>query len=75
MMTVLIYVLAIYLAVCWIWGLYLAIRLYTGRRLSRLVRGQGSRPRMIHPLTSTDAPPVQSATARSAEAIAESRAA
>ncbi len=73
-MTVLIYILAVYLAVCWVWGLYLAVRLYTGRRLSRLLRGQGIRPRLIHSLTSTDAPPAQPATAR-AEAVAKSRAA
>lgn len=72
MMTALIYVLVAYLAVCWLWGLYLAIRLYSGRRLSRLLQGQGIRPRQSRQLRSTDAPPTQSATA---EAIAKSRAA
>lgn len=72
-MTVLIYILAAYLAVCWLWGLYLVARLYTGRRLSRLLRGQGIRPRLIRPLSTTDAPPAQPATAT--EAIAKSRAA
>lgn len=74
MTIVLLYVLATYLAVCWLWGLYLAVRLYTGRRFSRLLRGQGIRRRAIHPLTTTDAPPAQPAT-RTAEAIAKSRAA
>jgi hypothetical protein len=74
-MTVLIYVLGIYLAVCWLWGLYLAVRLYTGRRLSRVIRGQGVGARIVRPLTTPDTDATRPASARAAEAIAESRAA
>ncbi len=76
-MSILIYVLAAYLAVCWLWGIYLAVRLYAGRRVGRVVRGQGLGPRIVRPLTAsvdtnskaTDRP------ATTAKPIAESRAA
>jgi hypothetical protein len=75
-MTALLYVLLAYLAVCWLWGLYLAVRLYTGRRLTRLLRGQSIRARAIHPLTrEAQGPQTQPATARTAQALAKSRAA
>ncbi len=83
-MTVLLYILAAYVAVCWLWGMYLAIRLYTGRRISQLVRGRGIRPRLTratHQDTTnaprrTDAPQVSRATlAKATAAAAKSRAA
>ncbi len=83
-MTVLLYVLAAYVAVCWLWGMYLAIRLYSGRRISRLVRGRGIRPRLTrttHQDTSNSTrpkgtPQIASATLAKAEAAAaKSRAA
>ncbi len=83
-MTVMLYVLAAYVAVCWLWGIYLAVRLYTGRRVMQLVRGRGIRPRMTratHQDTTTaprrsDLPRVSRATlAKAAAAAAKSRAA
>jgi hypothetical protein len=83
-MTVLLYVLAVYVAVCWVWGVYMAVRLYSGRRISRLVRGRGIRPRLTratHQDTSgvtrpKGAPQIASATLAKAEAAAaKSRAA
>lgn len=53
MAMVLIYVLGAYLAVCWLWGIYLAIRLYAGRRVGRVMRGQGLGPRVVRPIRST----------------------
>jgi hypothetical protein len=73
-MTVLLYVLAVYVAVCWVWGLYLAVRLYTGRRLSHLMRGRGARTAPVRP-TTTDPAPHTSAAVRAAEAMAKSKAA
>lgn len=77
-MQILLYILVTYVAVCWLWGLYLAIRLYTGRRLTRLMQGGGVRERTTRPITSaaggirdTSRP----ATTRAAEALAKSRAA
>jgi hypothetical protein len=49
-MTPLLYLLGAYVAVCWLWGLYLAIRLYTGRRMSHLMRGRHARSGPIRPL-------------------------
>ena len=83
-MTVLLYVLAAYVAVCWLWGMYMVIRLYTGRRISQLVRGRGIRPRLTRAThqdtTSTprskNAPQIASATlAKAQAAAAKSRAA
>lgn len=73
-MTVLLYVLAAYVAVCWLWGLYLAMRLYTGRRLSHLMRGRGVRTALIRP-TTTGTPQPADAAIRAAEALAKSKAA
>ncbi len=73
-MTVLLYILAAYVAVCWLWGLYLAIRLYTGRRLSQLMRGRGVRTALIRP-TATGTPHPADAAVRAAEALAKSKAA
>lgn len=86
-MAILIYVLVTYVAVCWFWGLYLAVRLYTGRRLTRLMQGQTVRQRKIRPLTQNPTPPgspgnpgnpgtpAQPVTTRAAQALAGSRAA
>jgi len=74
-MTIVLYVLFAYLAVCWLWGLYLAIRLYTGRRLTRLMQGQPARQRKLRPLTRDNAPSSKPATRRAADALAESQAA
>ncbi len=46
-MTVLLYILGAYVAVCWLWGMYLAIRLYTGRRLRHVMQGRAARARLI----------------------------
>jgi len=83
MTTVVMYILGSYVAVCWVWGLYLAVRLYTGRRVWHLVRGRGVRPRMTrttHQDTGTPrtqgAPEIASETvAKAAAADAKSRAA
>jgi len=45
-MSVLLSILIVYVAVCWLWGMYMAVRLYSGRRLSRLLRGSGVRTRI-----------------------------
>jgi len=45
-MNVLLGILAVYVAVCWLWGMYMAVRLYSGRRASRLLRGRGVRSRI-----------------------------
>lgn len=84
-MTVMLYILAVYVGVCWLWGMYMAIRLYTGRRITRLLRGRGIRPRLTratHQDTTTNtkrtqgAPEIASATLAKAEAAAaKSRAA
>ena len=86
MTTVLLYVLGAYVAVCWLWGIYLAVRLYTGRRVWQLVRGRGIRPRLTRATRATHqdtgtpprtgAPRVSNATvAKAAAAAAKSRAA
>ncbi|MEZ6193344.1 MAG: hypothetical protein R3C45_18895 [Phycisphaerales bacterium] len=77
-MQILLYVFVAYIAVCWLWGLYLAIRLYTGRRLTRLMQGSGVRERKTRPITTTGGgirDTSQPATTRAAEALAKSRAA
>jgi len=55
-MTPLLYLLGAYVAVCWLWGLYLAIRLYTGRRMSHLMHGKHTRSGPIRPLSQTPSP-------------------
>ncbi len=45
-MSFLFTILVAYIAVCWLWGMYMAIRLYSGRRVSRLLRGRGVRARI-----------------------------
>lgn len=75
MMTILLYAFVTYVAVCWLWGLYLAIRMYTGRRLMRLMQGTGVRTRKIRPITSSGPNPSEPVTTRAAEALAKSRAA
>ena len=50
-MTPLLYLLVAYVAVCWLWGLYLVIRLYTGRRVSRLLHGRHMRTGPVRPLS------------------------
>lgn len=72
-MQILLYVFVTYVAVCWLWGLYLAIRLYTGRRLTRLMQGSGVRERKTRPIVTGDRS--RPATIRAAEALAKSRAA
>ena len=77
-MQILVYILVTYVAVCWLWGLYLAIRLYTGRRLTRLMQGSGVRERKTRPISTTGggiSDTTQPATTRAAEALAKSRAA
>jgi len=76
-MTVLMYVLGAYLAACWLWGIYLVIRLYAGRRIGRVLKGHGLGPRIIRPLnpTSSTPPPPTPVTRKPAEPVAGSRAA
>ncbi len=38
-MTWLLYVFGVYLAACYLWAMYLAVRLYTGKRLRVLLFG------------------------------------
>jgi len=73
-MTPLLYLLGAYVAVCWLWGLYLAIRLHTGRRMSRLVRNRHARVGPTRPLSQTD-PPTTDAVLPPAQGGRESRAA
>jgi hypothetical protein len=72
-MTVLLYVLGTYVAVCWLWGMYLAIRLYTGRRLTRLMQGHSAKSALIRP-TATGNPHPTEAAIRAAKVIAKSKA-
>lgn len=83
-MSFLFTVLAAYIAVCWLWGIYMAVRLYTGRRASRLLRGRGMRARITratqqdtrHTKHTKNAPQIASETLAKAEAAAaKSRAA
>ena len=73
-MTPLLYLLGTYVVVCWLWGLYLAIRLYTGRRMSRLLRNRHARSGPIRPL-SQNAPSATDADLTPAQAARESQAA
>lgn len=76
MMMILIYVLGAYLFLCWLWGIYLAIRLYAGRRVGRVMRGQGFGPRIIRPIGASDETEVSaSRSSYESETITESRAA
>lgn len=56
-MTVLLYVLATYVAVCWLWGLYLAVRVYTGRRVRHIMRSRAARARLLPKPISHDVNP------------------
>jgi len=73
-MTPLLYVLGVYVAVCWLWGLYLAIRLYTGRRMSHLMHGRHARSGPVRPLPQTP-PPATDVGLAGAQAARESQAA
>ncbi len=50
MTTVLLGILIVYVAVCWVWGMYMAVRLYSGRRITRLLRGSGVHTRRTRAL-------------------------
>jgi len=56
MTTVLIYAAIVYLALCYGFGLYLAIRLHGGRRLRHLLAGFGVR-KLSRPLDARPASP------------------
>ena len=56
-MTWLIYVFAAYLTACYLWAIYLAVRLYTGKRLRVLLFG-GRGPQQTQAMLSS---PPQSA--------------
>ncbi len=76
MMTLLIYALGVYLGCCWLWGVYMAVRLYTGRRMRRIMRGESSRRRALRPITTNQSVETeQPVSPRTAETLAESRAA
>ncbi len=76
MMTILLYGAIAYLLVCWLWGMYVAIRLYSGRRVSRLLQGAGIKERRKRGVPASAASGYASSVAEGPEdQLAESRAA
>jgi len=66
MLTILLYTLVGYLLLCYGWGLYVALRIYTGRRLRQVIRLQKPASR-IAMATGDTADAIGSSTTKPAE--------
>lgn len=58
-------VLGVYLAACYAYGMYLAVRLFTGHRLRHTATGSSPR-RVVRPLHAASRPPVSGKAAAQA---------
>lgn len=74
MLNALLIVLGVYLAACYAYGMYLAVRLFTGRRLRQTAMGTPNR-RLVRPLSPSASAPVGPADAVANQDVERAKAA
>jgi hypothetical protein len=74
MLQALLIVLGVYVAACYVYGMYLALRLFTGRRLRQTAMGTANR-RLVRPLSPSASAPVGPAEQAAAQEVERAKAA
>lgn len=74
MMQALLIALGVYVSACYVYGMYLAVRLFTGRRLRQTAMGTANR-QLIRPLSPSASAPVGPAEKAAAQELERTKAA